>query len=83
MSAIFSSPNPILHVDIPAGQAEGDYKYTIAYPNDTTAIVAPLDPIIIIEGESGFNLKSSNSTTIIAAVVAFISGVAATMIFKG
>lgn len=36
-------------VTVSGAQADGEYKYTIEYGNDTDAWVTPLDPIIIIE----------------------------------
>jgi len=50
-------------------QNEGDYKYTISYPNDTEAKVVPLDPLIIIK-------KPTYQSTLFLAVVGAVSFVA-------
>ena len=66
-----------LNIDIPSGQAERDYKYTISYPYDVNAKVAPLDPIIIIQPP--FLMRISRF--VVTAVIAFIVGVSFTKYF--
>lgn len=70
--ATYPTATPNLNIDIPSGQAPGDYKYTIAYPNDVNATVAPLDPIIIIDPP----FLKRIFRVIVAVFVAFVAGMA-------
>jgi len=72
----YTTTNPNLIIDLADEPDIDEYKYTISYPYDVGAKVAPLDPIIIIEGDSSINLV----TAAFASVLAFIFG-AASMFF--
>ena len=59
-------------ITVHSKQAEGDYKYTISYPDDTPNVV-PLDPIIIIQRPRAILSLS----TFVVGAVAFVAGAAA------
>ena len=64
--------NPVKKIKIHKDQpiTEKGIKYTISYPYDTEAIVAKLDPIIIIQPHALKKLR----TFIFTAIVALVAG---------
>jgi hypothetical protein len=66
----FSTTTTTLDIPVPAGQADGEYKYTISYPNDPGVKVVPLDPIIIIDPP----LYRRMFSVLLATVISFAVG---------